>query len=97
MTDGDVTKNEMQLVKMFFHTYDGLDIKYQGYVDAVFEANGRLMAVCQLFSFIDGYPTDKVLFNVDDMVTPVAGPITTKLYRTEEAWNEAYQRNRKRA
>lgn len=88
------TMQKHPLAGMLFHTYDAEGVlRFQGEVQSVFDADGRTMAMCQLFSFIDGTATDVLMYDVAEMVAAVNMSETKfKFYDSDAKWLAAYRK-----
>lgn len=83
------------LIGKFFLTFDdGFFLRYQGSVLDVFDGgSGKMVAACLLYSAIDGYPTDTILYDVADMTTGVfASEYKILFYHDEETWRKSHEK-----
>jgi len=88
------TMQNHPLVGMLFHSYDREGVlHFQGKVVSVFDASGKTVAMCQLFSFLDGMPTDVLMYDVGGMIAVLNESHTQfKFYRSEPEWLLAYEK-----
>lgn len=69
---------------LFFHTFEDGKLQYQAQVKEL-QPDGYVLA--QMFSALDGEPTNLRLFHVHDLTDNKA-----KFYRTQEEWTTAYDK-----